>query len=195
MPSDRQSVATSSRCSASAMSSTRARRSSGVSAPVTASMRSFGKALRRPAATCSAVAMKRQKTTGLAPSAISGFNSFDQRFELRIGVPWQGARPAPQARRAARLRPSPDAGSTSTASASSASSSKTCSSSRSGRRQGGCAARSARRPAMSRHSASVRACPRMPAGGGVGPARRLRPRRSNSRAPRRGRRDAPCVKL
>jgi hypothetical protein len=41
----------SNRRSASAMSSTCARRSSEVSAPVTVSMRSFGKALQRPAAT------------------------------------------------------------------------------------------------------------------------------------------------
>ena len=41
---------------AGAMSATRSRRSSGVSTPVTASTLSFGKALRRPSRTCSAVA-------------------------------------------------------------------------------------------------------------------------------------------
>src|SRR6266446_6604337 len=49
-PSDKQSVATSNRCSAVAMSSTRARRSSGVSAPVTVSMRRCGPAACRGAA-------------------------------------------------------------------------------------------------------------------------------------------------
>src|SRR6266404_1940424 len=49
-PSDKQSVTTSNRCSAVAMSSTRARRSSGVSAPVTVSMRRCGPAACRGAA-------------------------------------------------------------------------------------------------------------------------------------------------
>ena len=102
------------------MASTRARRSSGVSSPVTASMRSFGKALRRPAATWSAVAMKRQNTTGLAPSAISGLSTFTAASSFGSGalVKLLGLRDEGGQR--TRHRRGPEVGSTSTASPSSA---------------------------------------------------------------------------
>ena len=49
-------------------------------------MRSFGNAFRSAPATCSAVAMKRQNTTGLAPSAISGLSSFVTASSLGSGA-------------------------------------------------------------------------------------------------------------
>ena len=65
---------------------------------MTASIRSFGNALRRPAATCSAVAIKRQKTTGLAPSAIGGLEDFDERLELWVGCSGQAFGPGHEGR-------------------------------------------------------------------------------------------------
>ena len=47
--------------------------------------------------------MKRQKTTGLAPSATSGFSIFDQRFELRIARPGQALGLRDEARERSRF--------------------------------------------------------------------------------------------
>ena len=130
--------------------------------------------------------MKRQKTTGLAPSAISGLSSFDHRVELRIGRLGQAfglrderrerlvvARGRKQARRRPhRLRRRPRRTPVPRADRD--------------RRRGGCAARSRRRRATSRRSASAPACPRRPAGAGAGPGLRPRRRRGSSRARRRG---------
>ena len=75
--------------------------------------------------------MKRQNTTGLAPSAISGLSSFTSASSFGSGAFGQAFRLRDESgERAPAL--DAGAGSTSTASASSASSSNTCSSSRSG---------------------------------------------------------------
>ena len=71
--------------------------------------------------------MKRQNTTGLAPSAISGLSSFSNGVELRIGRLGQALGLRHERGERIRLRSRPEAGSTSTASPSSASSSNTCS--------------------------------------------------------------------
>ena len=135
-----------------------------------------------PSATCSAVAMKRQNTTGLAPSAISGLSSFDSASSFgsaalvkALGLRDEGGKwtvllqAGGQARHQRRqlrrhrhrtlgLQADPD------------------------RRQGDCAARSRRQRATSQRNASGRACPRMPAGGDVDPGQPPRRHQGSNQA-------------
>ncbi len=94
------------RCSASPMSSTRARRSSGVSAPVTASIRSFGKALRRPSRDMIGGGDEAAEDDRVGAFGDERLQDLDRRVELRIGRPASGPRPAPPGSRAVPLRPS-----------------------------------------------------------------------------------------
>jgi hypothetical protein len=73
MPSERQSVATSILFSNGSVASTRTRRSSGVKRPVTTATSCLGQALFKTSPNASAVAMNRQKITGLTLSFRSGF--------------------------------------------------------------------------------------------------------------------------
>ena len=190
MPSDRQSVATSSRCSASPIASTRARRSSGVSSPVTASMRSFGKALRSACRHMLGGGDEAAEDDRVGALGDQRLEQLRQQLRASDRAPWPGSRPAPRARRADSSSSSPEVGSTSTASPSSESSSNTCSSSRSGsaaRRLRSALAAAAGDEPTQRISASVpqkasrrRRCP------GLRPRRR----RGSSRARRRGMRGA-----